>query len=404
MPTYLLNNRSIEPTDPDLQARLATAYASKIRPHCACKAPPVPMYITKIAGAYHIKRMPNTGSDHHPACETYDPPPELSGLGEVLGSAIREDSETGLINLRLDFSLKKTAGRAAPTPTEVEHGSVKSDSNKLTIRALLHYLWDNSKLTHWNPSWDGRRNWAVVFNQLNHAIADKQTKGLNLCESLFIPPPFSVEKKDEIQAARSAFLARLQASQNGVQRKGILIGELKAIEPGRFGFKMVIKHMPDYSFTLNDDIMRRINKRFEAEMALWSHFEETHLIAISTFSVNTAGMSMVEEIGFMLVTKNWIPFTDMNEKTLLDRLTLDQRRFIKGLRYNMPKERPLASAQLVDTPKPVALFISSENASDEYNSAFDDLREKNDQLIYWIWDISLPLPALPERTTRALPQ
>ncbi len=404
MPTYLLNNSAVEPTDPDLQMRLEKAYASKIRPMCACKAPPVPMYITKIGGAYHIKRMPNSGSEHHPACETYDPPPELSGLGEVLGTAIREDQETGLINLRLDFSLKKTSGRAAPTPTEIEHGSVKSDSTKLTIRALLHYLWDNSKLTHWNPGWQGKRSWSVVYNQLIHSVADKQTKGLNLAESLFIPPPFFLEKKEELQAARSAFLSRLQLSQNGAQRKGIVIGELKVIEPGRFGFKMVIKHMPDFTFTLKDDILRRINKRFENEMALWSHFEDTHLIAVATFSVNTAGLAEVEEIGLMLVTSNWIPFADMNEKNLLDRLSQDQRRFVKGLRYNMPRNRPLACAQLVDTTKPVALFITGENSSDEYTAAFDDLREKNDQLVYWIWDTSSPLPPLPEKTTRALPQ
>lgn len=404
MPTFLLNNRAIDPDQEHYQAALERAYASKVRPMCACKAPPVPMYISKIGGVFHVKRMPGSGSDHHMACDSYDPPAELSGLGEVLGTAIREDTETGLTNLRLDFALSKGSGRPAPTPSDVEHDSAKADSTKLTIRALLHYLWDNSKLTHWMPNWQGKRSWAAVYNQLAHSVQGKQAKGGHLADSLFIPPPFFIEKKDELQMARSAFMTRLQVSHSGARKLGMLIGELKVIEPSRFGFRLVIKHMPDYSFTLTEDILKRINKRFENELALWSHFENTHLVVIATFAVNTAGLAMVEEIALMLTTENWIPFSDMNEKTLIDRLTFEQRRFIKGLRYNMKKNRPLACAQLVDTaPVSTAMFVTDDGESDEYNLAFDELREKS-ELDCWVWNIAEPMPTLPAKSAAPIPR
>jgi len=47
------------------------------------------MYIAKVGNRYIVKRMPDTGQLHSPDCDSYEPPAELSGLGEVLGSAIK---------------------------------------------------------------------------------------------------------------------------------------------------------------------------------------------------------------------------------------------------------------------------------------------------------------------------
>src|SRR3546814_10240269 len=51
--------------------------------------------------------MPNTGSDHNPGCDRYEPPAELSGLGEVMGAAIHEDPDQNVTALKLAFSLSK---------------------------------------------------------------------------------------------------------------------------------------------------------------------------------------------------------------------------------------------------------------------------------------------------------
>jgi hypothetical protein len=57
--------------------------------------------------------MPNTGYLHAPSCDSYEPPPELSGLGDVLGSAIKENTDDGLTVLKFDFSMSRSPGRAA---------------------------------------------------------------------------------------------------------------------------------------------------------------------------------------------------------------------------------------------------------------------------------------------------
>lgn len=404
MPSYLLNHSAFDAEDPDLQLILERAYGAKLRPLCACKAPAVPMYISKIAGVFYIKRMPETGSDHHVACESYDPPPELSGLGEVMGSAIKEDTESGLISLRFDFALTKSTGRAAPTPSSVEHDSAKTDSTKLTIRSLLHYLWDGAKLTHWQPTWANKRSWGTVYKQLMLASHGKQAKGITLLDSLYVPSPFYVDRKDEIAGQRAAMLAKLNQGDTKSRRLGIVIAEVKSIEPSRYGFKIVFKQVPDYHFMLSEDVHKKIIKRFDNELSMWSAYDGTHLMAVATFGVGPTGLASVEEIALMLTTENWIPFTDLNEKTLIDRLTESNRQFIKGLRYNMGSQRPLASVELVDTaPVPTAMFISPANANEEYKLSLNELTAQS-KLAEWVWDVSGAIPQIPEKTKGSLPR
>jgi len=49
------------------------------------------MYVAQVAGQFIAKRMPGTGVQHDPGCESYEAPPELSGFGDVVGRAIQED-------------------------------------------------------------------------------------------------------------------------------------------------------------------------------------------------------------------------------------------------------------------------------------------------------------------------
>jgi hypothetical protein len=53
-------------------------------------------------------------------------------------------------------------------------------------------------------------------------------------------------------------------------------------------------------------------------------------------------------MGLIVTTDNWIPFENRSDKTLLDLLTRDGRRFLKGTRYNLSATRPWVSGVLTD--------------------------------------------------------
>ncbi|TMV36910.1 DUF1173 domain-containing protein, partial [Thioclava sp. BHET1] len=91
MQRYQIEARTFEEDHPELQAALADAHKRRIRPKCLCSSPAPDMYIAQVDDAYLVKRMPNSAARHHPDCNSFEPPPELSGLGEVAGHAIRPD-------------------------------------------------------------------------------------------------------------------------------------------------------------------------------------------------------------------------------------------------------------------------------------------------------------------------
>ena len=101
-----------------------------------CVIDGIEMYVARLAGTkegFVVKRMPNTGSHHAPDCPHYEPQPESSGLGQLLGSAISEDPATGETNLKLDFSMSKIAGRSAMPTAGGDSDSVASSDGIASI-------------------------------------------------------------------------------------------------------------------------------------------------------------------------------------------------------------------------------------------------------------------------------
>ena len=354
------------------------------------------MYVAKIADRVILKRMPETGPDHDPSCDSYEAPYELSGFGHVSGSAIRENIEDGVTLLKLDFSLSKTGAKSPPVAKEAgASGSVKTDGSKLSLRSLLHYLWDQAEFNRWRPGMAGKRNWAVIRKFLLEAAEGKTAKGRALREVLYIPEMFHSEREAEIAQRRVAFMTSI-ASDGSKRPLLILIGEVKDIAPARFGHRVMVKHLPKFPFLLNDDIHRRMAARYANELSLWEAMPEAHLVAIATFALTRAGVASIETIALIVVTENWIPFEHSYEAALLDALTRRRASYLKGLRYNLPANRPLASAVLrEDGASPVAMYIVPPDADETFRAALDELATET-EMTAWIWAAGdAEMPPLP---------
>jgi hypothetical protein len=381
----------------NLEKHLAAAHAGHDRPLCLCRSPGIPMYVANFADRHILKRMPGTGPEHDPSCDSYEPPYELSGFGHVAGSAIRENVEDGVTVLKLDFSLAKTAAKAAAAAGESgDAGSVKTDGSKLSLRALLHYLWDQAEFNRWRPRMTGKRNWAVIRKYLMEAAEGKTAKGKPLSEVLFIPEMFRSEREAEITQRQSAFINGVANSDGKRRSLLMLIGEVKEIGPARFGHRMVVRHMPKFPFMLNDDVHRRMNAKFANELSLWGAMPESHLIAIATFGMGPTGLASIETIALMVVNENWIPFESSYDAALVAELTKRRASFLKGLRYNLAADQPLASVVLAsDDSEPVAMYVVPPGADDAYRGALEALTDESD-MTSWVWNAGVEeMPALP---------
>ncbi len=399
---YEIASRRFEIGSRGFAEAIAEAHAAHQRPRCMClggyDGRGVEMYVARLAGmngGYIVKRMPDSGSQHAPGCPSYEPPAESSGLGQVLGSAITEDPVTGETTLKLDFSMSKISGRTAMPTAGGDSDSVASSGTKLSLRGLLHYLWDKAALTRWQPGFAGRRTWSTVRKHLLQAAENKIARGDSLRTRLYIPEAFSVDQRDAINARRVAQWSLAIAAPGKPQHLMLLIAEVKEIVPARYGFKAVVKHVPDQAFALDEQLYRRLGRRFESALALWGAADDIHMVMIATFSVAAAGIPTIVELSLMPVTRHWLPVEDGYEKQLIERLVADGRSFVKGLRYNLGAEGALASATLTDCEGSAPLLFVV-HAGIEDSGRY--LQVCDPSVPAWLWTPSSEvMPPLPPR-------
>jgi hypothetical protein len=336
---------------------VADAHAAHQHPRCMCLVEGVEMYVARLGDGYIVKRMPDTGSHHAPDCPSYEPPAEFSGLGQVLGSAITEDPATGETTLRLASPLSKMPGRSTMPPPNSDGDSVSSSGTKLSLRGLLHYLWDQAELTRWHPAFAGKRTWATVRRHLLQAAEHKLAGGDALRARLYVPEPFSIDQRDAINLRRLTQWQHLVAAPGKPQHLMLLIGEVKEIVPARYGFKAVVKHVPDQAFAIDAHLYRQLTRRFEPELALWGAANDVHMVMVATFGVNSAGVPAIAEMSLMPVTAQWLPIENSFERQLVEHLVAEGRAFVKGLRYDLHRDRCVVTATLTDTGNAACLMF-----------------------------------------------
>lgn len=394
---YLIAGQRFRTDSAGFDEAIAAAHAEHHRPRCLCLRDGTEMYVARLGNGFIVKRMPNTGSQHAPHCLSYEPPPEFSGLGQVLGSAITEDPATGETTLKLGFSMSRISGRSTiPAPGSAAD-SVASDGTKLTLRGLLHYLWDQAELTRWHPGFTGKRSWATVRRHLLQAAENKIARGGALNARLYIPEVFSIAQRYAIDARRVAQWAQTASTPGKPQPLMLLIAEVKEIVPARYGFKAVIKHLPDQAFAIDEHLYRRLVRTFEPELSMWGATDNLHMVMVATFGVGSTGVPSISELSLMPATAQWLPVEDALGHHLLETLVREGRCFIKGLRYNLSTEAPLATAVLTDAgTSTVALYIAPHLGADGGTGhALGDL-ESADVHSAWIWNSAQgPMPPIP---------
>lgn len=398
MRRLLLDGVACDESEVGFRDRLVQAYRGKIRPLCLCCDPPIPMYIADIGEQLVIKRMPLTGGKHDPSCPSYDPPYELSGLGPLMGGAIKLDPMAGTAALKLDFSLSKrgavTKSHATTTPAD----SVHNDSKKLSLRGLLHFLWHESGLTEWTAHWSGKRHWWQVYHHLSEAARLMEVRGEALAERLLIPEPFRADDKAAIEQRRAQKLGRLFQTASGSKKLMVLVGEIKEFAEARNGRQIVIKHMPGSRLYLEEQAWRSLQRRFETELMLWQNAEASHLMAITTIGGTSAGIVTVNEIAVMTVTEQWLPIENAYEQQLVERVARLRTKSVKGLRFNLARSQPLANVILPETkPLPLAMYLVPPDATEDFKVMLEEMTEARPDLASWIWRVGDgEMPHLPQ--------
>lgn len=379
--------------DPALQDALAQIYDTPERPRCLCKSGGIEMYVARHR-RYLIKRMPETGKEHHPSCPSYEPDAAYSGLGELTGDAVLEN-EPGRVELRVDFPWTRLNGHAIVRGEAAEPAEVSVPRRRMSLRAVLHFLFERAGFNRWTPAMAGRRNQAVLRKYLLEAAAEIDIKGVALSERLYVPEAFNEAAKVEIAQRRREKLAVLRPH-DGQAPLALVVGEFKACDRMEPASRIWIRHMPDAPLLMAtrswDRLARVHGALLEARDADTGH--RVRLIIGALIRARREFTYEIDAATLMLISEQWIPVEGIHELPLIDALVAWQRRFLKPLRYDAPHAGSFPNALLLDAgPAPVPLHIMSAFVAPKERMAKEKVVSAQD---CWTWWPDKPMPQLPK--------
>ncbi len=390
---FAILGQVIEDDSPQLQEALAKVYDTSERPRCLCVPNGVEMYVARHR-RFVIKRMPDSGSAHHPGCPSFEPEAQLSGLGELIGDAVLE-SVPGQVELRVDFPWTRMTGHSVPRGEPHEVVEVGVPRLRMTLRALLHFLFERACFNRWSPAMAGKRNQGVLCKYLLEAAEEIMVKGVPLAQRLYVPEPFSETAKAEVAGRRREKLAVLRPH-DGLTPLALVVGDYKGNDVTAQGRRVWIRHMPDAPLLIAARNWERIERvfapLFEARDADTGH--PVRLVMAALIRARREYTYEIEAVSLMLTSEQWIPLDGVHDLPLIIALVAQHRRFVKPLRYDARSATAFPNALLLDAgPAPVPLHVVS---------AFMDTKEraakekavaacKDDA---WVWRTDQPMPPL----------
>ena len=100
----------------------------------------------------------------------------------------------------------------------------------------------------------------------------------------------------------------------------------------------------------------------------------------------------------MVVAENWVPYESAYEKKLVDALARTRERSVKGLRFNLPVDKPTATAILQTQPRPVGLYVVPPSSDGAYHETLGERIASRPEFDSWIWRTAdSEMPTLPGR-------
>jgi|SRR5437899_3961023 len=108
----------------------------------------------------------------------------------------------------------------------------------------------------------GKRTYAVLRKFLLQACDEIETKGLCLSERVFIPESFVLDSAAEISKRHREALSLLLSPEANLQfEMMIAMGELKDFKATTLDYQIVLKHLPECAFFLEQGTGDRTKRR-----------------------------------------------------------------------------------------------------------------------------------------------
>lgn len=361
---------------------------------CMCRPTPLKLQVRLREGKYHLAVWPEQGPIHDSSCIFFRE--DEAGPETEITTQVKEN-EDGTREIRLSFTLDRSAISSSPRPQTTSHLSVEDHKlpEQASLRGLLHLLWAEANLTRWHPSWE--RDWGRARYELIQAANHLTIKGTPLSERLYIPRPFRESMKDDINREWDRFTHSLARGQGNTIRSALIVApvrkfvELPAQGGGKTAAAMHLRHMRSpiglteatYAFLQNQckTAVRRVfinaqehERAQEPRPQDWICLPQPEIIAIAHVEANTRGGIWSRGAWLLSVhPRVFIPAGNTDDIMLIDALMRDHHQFSRLLTSQQPmaRTRPEWTLRHVYDPRGVpvpraALEILSNGAMPEF--------------------------------------
>jgi hypothetical protein len=352
------------------------------------------MYVA-LHGRYLAKRMPETGARHHPSCPSFEPEKSLSGLGELIGNAVRE-SPQGDVTLRVSFAWsrrEKRGARSRGAPATI--GDEERAKPSLSLRGLTHFLFERAGFNRWAPAMEGKRTQGVLHRHLMQAAASVSAKGVALATRFYVPEAFNQPDHAAAVRRRRERLAVLNPH-DGEAPLAVLMAELKHVELASSGACIWLRHMPDAPLLVDARTWQRTSRTHASllEARYAAHGRRVRVLVTALIRARREHTYELDTASMMLASDQWIPLEGVHELELIEALVNAGRRFVKPLRYDALSAAPFASALLLDAgDQLVPLHVVSAFVTPRERDAKARMLRAAGPV--WTWHTSGSMPDLP---------
>ncbi len=283
------------------------------------------MYVARRGATYYLARMPGTGMLHGDACPAAEGMNLFSGADAYLPGAMSEQPD----------------GRLS-----VQY----AEGGQVSLEGLLDLLIEVAELNVLRPN-TGARTWREARAALAGGAESIVTPDGDLATQLMLPNAFSKETYGAERLGQEAFLTVPDCVR-------LVCAPLRELRPTAYGWRVVLKHMPDTRFWLSRALGELLVERAGGTFNPGTP-PLPGLALMRTRPGSKPGDFLVTDIAIHRTDRRFMPCLSEQEAQVADELAAACRGMLRPLRFDAPWHRALADYALLDcagAPLPILVL------------------------------------------------
>ncbi|WP_431929916.1 DUF1173 family protein [Nonomuraea jabiensis] len=358
---------------------------------CLCSTPPLRLVIRARKGRHHLAGWPGEGDKHAAGCD-FHKIMQLSGRAGYTAGAIEETEQGTRVRLAVPLHLRPGGAVGVRTPLAASDNASSVSRRSVGLLGLLHLLWQDAGLSEWRGP-GRRRTWGDCHQALSQEAATCAVGDVPLSAVLYLVPPYRPETARATAEAFDRFCGEL-GTWGRTTRRGLILGEIKLIEPTSYGHRIALRHQRTPLFAdvqLLDRVIRSYRAAFSAVLP-----ERSRRIVLAVVERTSRGNLRVVDMAAMLTNAQYLPAESSHEVRMTDHLVAAGRAFLKPLRYEAGAA-VFPDFILIDVVPRVCVEVYGVQGLQTYED------RKRDKRAYYAaagipvleWEVADPLPDLP---------